>query len=276
VGELYLTRRTEISFAHRHAHPAWDEATNARVFGKSHRLHGHNLLLEVTVAGRVEERTGMVFNMSRLKGLLGEVALSLDHRNLNEDVPELRDRIPTPENVVRWVWTRLAPRVAPGRLARVRVQDGGEAAAYEGEGGPPPPPAPGPVYVTRAYTFSSAHRLHSPALSDEENRKVYDKCNRPHGHGHTYRLEVTVAGSVRGDTGQVLPPGELDAAVQQAVVSRFDHADLNADPLFRERVPTAENLLRVIWELLKDALPAGTLHRLRLEETRDSFFEYYG
>ncbi len=128
----------------------------------------------------------------------------------------------------------------------------------------------------RRYTVSASHRLHSDALSAEENRTTYGKCNNPHGHGHNYVVEVMVAGAVDAETGMVINMAALDEVVRSRVIERFDHANLNPDPLFVNRVPTTENLSRVVFALLKDALPAGKLERVRIEETENNFFECEG
>jgi len=128
----------------------------------------------------------------------------------------------------------------------------------------------------RRYTISASHRLHTEALSTDENRAVYGKCNNPHGHGHNYVVEVVVAGVVDPETGMVINLKDLDEIVQMRVVERFDHANLNLDPLFLHRVPTTENLSRVIFALLKCALPVGELERVRVEETENNFFECVG
>jgi 6-pyruvoyltetrahydropterin/6-carboxytetrahydropterin synthase len=125
----------------------------------------------------------------------------------------------------------------------------------------------------RRYTISASHRLHTEALSADENRAVYGKCNNPYGHGHNYVVEVLVAGAVDADTGMVINMKALDEVVRARVVERFDHANLNLDPLFVHRVPTTENLSSIIFALLKDALPAGELERVRVEETENNFFE---
>ncbi|MGA2833693.1 MAG: 6-carboxytetrahydropterin synthase [Terracidiphilus sp.] len=129
------------------------------------------------------------------------------------------------------------------------------------------------AYFGCRYTISASHRLHAGALSAEENRETYGKCNNPHGHGHNYVVEVMVAGAVNPETGMVINLAALDQIVRTQVIERFDHANLNLDPLFANRVPTTENLSREVFELLKDALPAGKLDRVRVEETENNFFE---
>jgi len=131
----------------------------------------------------------------------------------------------------------------------------------------------GKAYFGRRYMMSASHRLHTPALSAEENRAAYGKCNNANGHGHNYVVEVLVGGAVDADTGMVVDLVELDGAVQERVLDRFDHANLNHDPLFADRVPTTENLCRTVFALLRDALPAGELDHVRIEETENNFFE---
>jgi 6-pyruvoyltetrahydropterin/6-carboxytetrahydropterin synthase len=128
----------------------------------------------------------------------------------------------------------------------------------------------------RRYTISASHRLHADALTAEENGATYGKCNNPHGHGHNYVVEVVVAGAVNPETGMVVNMAALDEVVRGRVIDRFDHANLNLDPLFVNRVPTTENLSRAVFALLKDALPAGELERVRVEETENNFFECEG
>ncbi|HVC48074.1 MAG TPA: 6-carboxytetrahydropterin synthase [Terracidiphilus sp.] len=125
----------------------------------------------------------------------------------------------------------------------------------------------------RRYMLSASHRLHTDALSDEANRAAYGKCNNPHGHGHNYVVEVLVGGEVSPATGMVIDMAVLDRTVQRLVVERFDHRNLNLDPLFAERVPTTENFCRAVFGLLRGALPAVELQHVRVEETENNFFE---
>jgi 6-pyruvoyltetrahydropterin/6-carboxytetrahydropterin synthase len=131
------------------------------------------------------------------------------------------------------------------------------------------------AYFGRRYVLSASHRLHSDALSAEENRAAYGKCNNPHGHGHNYVVEVLVGGEVDRETGMVVNMSLLDETVSVLVRDRFDHTNLNLDSLFVNRVPTTENLCRGVFRLLKDALPAGELVYVRVEETENNFFQCY-
>jgi len=132
------------------------------------------------------------------------------------------------------------------------------------------------AYFGRRYMLSASHRLHHDALSDEENRAAYGKCNNPHGHGHNYVVEVLAGGAVDKETGMVVNMAVLDEVVRGKVIGRFDHANLNLDMHFKNRVPTTENLCRTVFELLDGSLEPAELVRVRVEETENNFFEYSG
>lgn len=130
------------------------------------------------------------------------------------------------------------------------------------------------VEVTRGYQFSAAHRLHSARFSAAENARIYGRCNNASGHGHTYRLEVTIRGSVSRATGEIADGPRLDEVVQREVVQRFDRRNLDAMIAPADGpTSTTEVLAALLWRILDGALPPGRLWRLRLEETPNNFFE---
>ncbi len=131
------------------------------------------------------------------------------------------------------------------------------------------------VYATRKFTFSAAHRYWRDEWTAEENARVFGHLTVV--HGHNYVLEVTVRGEVDPRTGMVMDLGELKRVVGEAVITRFDHADLNRDAFFVSgSIPTTENLVRAIWELLAPKLGTERLHRLRLWEDPTFYVEYLG
>ena len=133
------------------------------------------------------------------------------------------------------------------------------------------------IYVTRRVEFSASHYYHNPELSPEENRRIFGKCNNPHGHGHNYGLEVTVAGEVDPTTGMVMDLKDLKKLLEQEVLQLLDHRFLNQEvPVFAHNIPTTENIAVEIWKLLAPKLNLGKLHRIRLYETPDLFVDYYG
>ena len=133
----------------------------------------------------------------------------------------------------------------------------------------------GTVYTTRKFTFSAAHRYWRDEWSAEENARVFGNLTVP--HGHNYVLDVTLRGPVDPRTGMLMDLAELKRLVGEAVVARFDHADLNRDALFSGGViPTTENLVRAAWDLLRPKLGAERLYRLRLWEDPTFYVEYFG
>ncbi len=133
------------------------------------------------------------------------------------------------------------------------------------------------VTVTRRLHFNAAHRVHNPELSDEENRRLFGKCNNPNWHGHNYVLDVSVAGPVDARTGYVMDLGELKRVVQQEVIDRVDHRNFNLEVEFmRGVIPTAENIVVGCWRVLAARVAPARLVRLVLWETPNNYVEYEG
>jgi 6-pyruvoyltetrahydropterin/6-carboxytetrahydropterin synthase len=132
----------------------------------------------------------------------------------------------------------------------------------------------GPAYSTRRFAFAAGHRYWVEAWSPAENERRFGRLTT--SHGHNYTLDVTVRGPLDERTGMVIDLAELKRIVTETVVERFDHADLNADALFRGRVPTTENLAVAIWELLEPKLGAERLWRIRVWEDPTLYADYYG
>jgi 6-pyruvoyltetrahydropterin/6-carboxytetrahydropterin synthase len=133
------------------------------------------------------------------------------------------------------------------------------------------------VTITRKIEFSASHLYHNPAFSAEENRRVFGKCNNPHGHGHNYALEVTIAGSPDPKTGMVLDLVELKEILELEIMQRMDHRFLNYEVAeLKGKIPTCENIAIAIWDLLAPKIRQGRLHRVRLYESPDLFVDCIG
>jgi 6-pyruvoyltetrahydropterin/6-carboxytetrahydropterin synthase len=131
--------------------------------------------------------------------------------------------------------------------------------------------------VTRRVHFNAAHRLHNPDRPDDWNRATFGACNNPSFHGHNYELDVTVEGEIDPETGYVMDLGRLNELVEERLLGRLDHRNLNVDvEWFSTLIPTAENIAVVCWRELAPALPAGLNLRLRLWETPRNYVEYAG
>lgn len=132
------------------------------------------------------------------------------------------------------------------------------------------------IELGRRYRFAASHRLHNPSLSEEENYRLYGKCNNPYGHGHNYVLEILISGKIDPATGMVANLVDLDSFVAREVLEPFDHKSLNEDVVaFRGTVPTTENLCIEIFRRLKP-FPKAQLERVRIQETSNNSFEYSG
>lgn len=266
--QVLTSKRFEFSAAHRYWNAEWSPERNNDVFGKCTAPygHGHNYVLEVTVAGEVNDATGMVINVTDLKRIVGAILQQFDHKHLNEDTPFFRDRQPTTENIVQVLWGLIEPELPEGvRLHRLRLYETPDLFA-EFFGG-------ATAGFGRAYGFSAAHRLDSAELSPAENIALYGKCNNLRGHGHDYRFELSVEGPVDPESGMVINLADLDRQMQP-VLDELDHTHLDMQhQFFRSRPSTAENVVAFLWQRCSAAI-GPRLRWIRLWETPNNIFEY--
>lgn len=259
MAETLLTKRIEFSAAHRYHNEAWDAATNRRVFGACNNApgHGHNYLLEVTVAGPVDRHTGMVVNLFDLKIVLQKVLDEFDHKHLNLDTPYFTTTVPTTENIATVLWGKLSERSVIGRLERIRLYEEEDLwADLTAEAH-----ARRRASLTRRYRFPASLPLSSSVRTQGQT-------------GHNYTLEVTVEGEIHPETGMVTDIGAVDQAVQELVLRRFADRNLGQDPAFSSRPLTGETFARLIWSLLVKAVPTGRLQNVRLSESDDLMCDY--
>ena len=247
---VLITKRIEFAAAHRYMRPEWDDAKNRAVFGPCFNppAHGHNYLLDVTVSGEVDPRTGMVINLFDLKRVLLAVLEEFDHKNLNLDLPYFQDCIPTSENLARLLWTKLVTQPHIGTLHSIRL--------YEDEDLYADVTAHGGVEaadVTRRYSFTTVQ---------EGNE------------GREWDCFVTVHGTIDRLTGMVTDIGALNQLVQDRVIHVFDHQDLRK--VFGTASTSGEQLVEGIWRSLAPAVASGSLARVRLVHSRDLSFECCG
>ncbi len=135
------------------------------------------------------------------------------------------------------------------------------------------------LYVTKSVEFAAAHRLYREDWSETKNTEVFGACANPFGHGHNYRLEVTVEGDRDPETGMVLHFSQLKRILHECVVLPLDHRHMNHDVVFMSGIlPTSENLVVILWERLSAALTSETfrLHSLRLNSTDRNWVDYFG
>ncbi len=133
------------------------------------------------------------------------------------------------------------------------------------------------VSVCRKAHFNAAHRLYNPNWSFKKNQEIFGKCNNPSFHGHNYNLEVWIKGEIDKDTGYVIDIKILKDIIKTEIEDRFDHKNLNEDTVeFKNLIPTAENIVVVIWNLIKQKLNNNLELKVVLYETERNVVEYCG
>lgn len=247
MSTVLLTKRIEFAAAHRYVRSEWDEAKNRAVFGRCYNppAHGHNYLLELTVSGEIDPKTGMVVNLFDLKRVLLDMIEEFDHKNLNLDMPYFKEKIPTSENFSHVLWSKLAMQQDIGTLhtlrlcededlyAEVTAADGREIAA-----------------VTRRYTFNVV---------------------QPGHQGRDWDCFVTVRGHIDPMTGMVIDIVALDRLVEEKVIKKFDKHNLSL--VLDRRSVSGEDLARNIFQELAPQITQGALTNVRLVPSRDVAFE---
>jgi 6-pyruvoyltetrahydropterin/6-carboxytetrahydropterin synthase len=278
MAVMYLRRRVAFSAGHAYWFANRSDEENRRLFGPwaSRWGHGHNYVVEATVAGEIDERTGMVVNITDVDRVLKQHVIGpLANRHLTYEAPHFADTPPTLENIARYIADTFTAHFhdPAARLTRVTVWESPTLWATLGWENNQKM-----IALTRSLDFAAAHRLHAPGLSDTQNCEIFGKCNNPHGHGHNYGVEVTVTGEPDPVTGMLVDLAALDEVLDREIMARFDHKHLNLDtPDFADINPTSENLTRVIWDHLDGKIPApARLYRVVVRETDRNYFEYYG
>ena len=131
------------------------------------------------------------------------------------------------------------------------------------------------IAVFRKEHFNAAHRLHNPSLSDEDNQRLFGKCNNPNYHGHNYELIVKVTGYLDKTTGYMIDTKLLSDIIREDVTEKFDHKNLNLDvDVFKNVNPTTENMAITIYNILRDKIPTQFGIKITLYETERNYVEY--
>jgi 6-pyruvoyltetrahydropterin/6-carboxytetrahydropterin synthase len=205
-------------------------------------------MLEVTVAGEIDPRTGMVVNLFDLKRVLLQVLEEFDHKHLNLDLPYFNHQIPTSENLARVLWDKLQAQQNIGTLQRLSLyEDEDLCADLTAEAGLDV------ASVTRRYSYTAVH----------EGQR-----------GHTWDLFVSVHGTIHPDTGMVTDIVALDRLVKDRVLVPFEGSDLRV--VLGTPCVTGEYLAKAVWDRIELAVPAGRLQLVKLVQTRDLSYEYAG
>jgi len=135
------------------------------------------------------------------------------------------------------------------------------------------------LYLTRREQFSAAHKLWRAEWTEKKNLEIFGKCANPNWHGHNYQLFVTIKGKPNLKTGFVMNMKELSSIINECIINKVDHKNLNLDVDFMKGVmTTTENLAVKVWDQLEEKInvTGSKLHKIKIVETENNFIEYYG
>ncbi len=252
----------EFSAARQTMSPHLSQGENEQLFGvaASPFGHGHNYRARVTLHAEAPlPETGD----QHVRRCLQQLRDTLDHKNLNHDVPALKNRAITTESLSAFVHEQLTNVGITADRVRLYERDDFFAEHWGGAR----------YFLGMRRSFSAAHRLHAPALSELANLELFGKCNNPHGHGHTYGVEATIGGDFDERSGTLYGFTNFEEALRNSLTPWNDkHLDLEVDE-FRTTASTGENIVQALWPKLDRALD-GRLVRLRLAETANNRFTF--
>lgn len=247
----------EFSAARRTYSPNLSEEENFKIFGQaaSPSGHGHNYRVRITIGGKLNLENGLLVPLPIAAEAISEVHSELDHKNLNVDVPGLKRLPMTTEILAGYIWQQLEKKLS---LQRVRLYEKSDFfVEYHGDD---------LFFMGIENKFQAAHRLHSPQLSEQENRDIFGKCNNPNGHGHQYRVECTIGGKLDEKSGTLYNLVELNRMLVSTLADwDYKHLELETAD-FKEKPSTGENIIQAQWNKLEKKL-GEKLHRLRIWET---------
>jgi 6-pyruvoyltetrahydropterin/6-carboxytetrahydropterin synthase len=250
----------EFSAARRTMSPQLSEAENVKLFGNACSVHGHNYGARLTFRSEQFKLEGPLVRHDQISSCLRSLQAELDHRDLNNDVPGMKDRPMTTESLAEYIYERVNA-LLPLHRVRLHERDDFFAEVWDDES----------VFLGLRRPFCAAHRLHAASLSNSENVELYGKCNNPNGHGHRYLVEATIGGKVDARSGTLYDFVALKEALQSALEPwQNRHLDLETDE-FREMPSTGENIVRALWSRVDPGVEER-LTRLRLWETQNNRF----
>lgn len=252
----------EFSAARRTYSPNLSDEENEALFGEaaSKAGHGHNYRVRVTLAGEVDSESGLIAPFGITNAAIGAIRKEFNHKNINLEVHGMKDLPVTTESMSRYIREKLNVDLPVSRVKLFELP--GFFAEYIGDE---------QCLLGVSRRFHAAHRLHSPKLSDDKNRKIYGKCNNLNGHGHEYKVEATIGGKYNAVVGALYDFVAFSKALKESVDPwSFKHLDLDTDE-FNEVPSTGENIVSRLWPKLDERLD-NKLQRLRLWETPNNRF----
>ena len=224
---------------------------------------GPYLQLEATLSGPLDPVSGYLINIKQIDATVRGVAIPLVSKAVSGPLPQSPTQLLSKLYPMLEAWPpllleELKLQVTPFLVYSIRASERPM------------------TRLSQKFEFSATHRLHNPEATEEENRRIFGKCNNPHGHGHNYEVQVTLVGQPDSN-GRLVDLPAFERAVATTLIDRFDHKNLNVEvPEFRELIPTVENIALVAYRLLKPEL-SGTQAKLAsvtVWETPKTWCEY--
>jgi len=250
----------EFSAARKTMSPRLNAEENARLFGPATSIHGHNYRARLTFRSERLATDVPLVRYDAIAPCSRALHNELDHRYLNKDVVELKDRPLTTESLAEYIYER-AKSAMPLHRVRLHEREDFFAQIWRDKS----------VFLGMRMSFNAAHRLHAVALPDAQNAELYGKCNNPLGHGHRYLTEATVGGEYDKRSGTLQDFVAFRKAIAESLAPWQDrHLDLETDD-FRDAPSTGENIVRALWPKI-DGRVNQQLVRLRLWETANNRF----
>jgi|SRR5882724_1968117 len=250
----------EFSAARKTMSPLLSAEENARLFGESVSIHGHNYRAGLTFRAEHFDRKVPLIRFDAIDSCIRALRTELDHRYLNEEVIGLKDRPITTETLATYIYERVNGMM-PLQRVRLNERDDFFAEAWAGDS----------IFLGLQLPFHAAHRLHANALSGADNARLYGKCNNPTGHGHRYLTEATIGGEYNARSGTLYNFVAFRKAIEESLEPWRDrHLDLETED-FQNAPSTGENIVRALWPKIDNRLNQQ-LVRLRLWETANNRF----
>ena len=267
MSKATLTKRIEFSSSHRYHNDAWDKATNKQIFGPCNNepSHGHNYLLELTVRGDVDQKTGMIINLYDLKQIVLQVIEEFDHKHLNLDTPYFQTQIPTTENLARVLWSKFSEQPDTQNLETLRLFEGDDLWAE----------------ISADGISSSTTTLHDQKELEARITRIYPisiqyAVNDQKQLGKSFSLSITLKGPISPVTGRVTDITALDLLVQEHILTPFHQQLVTNAKEFRAHPFSSELLAQTIWGKLVETIQEGKLDKVTLQEPYGDLVEYSG
>ncbi len=217
------------------------------------------LRLWITLQGQTDPDSGLLINVRNIKAVFRNALI------------EQKTQVKNALEIFSWARQLIEKKLDDFQLVKLQLEIVDKMTESWNKENPEM------IEITTQYTLAASHRLWNPAWNEQKNLDAYDKCSNSRGHGHNYRVEVTLRGKPDPATGHIMDPTQRDEIIHRELIEPFDHKNLNEDtPEFAALIPTVENIARVFWDRLDGKFHPAELARVAVWETDKTCAEYFG